>query len=328
MSFGTTSMLFRAAMIAVATGVLASGAAAQQRYPEKPVRLVVPYAPGGGTDILARVLSPKVSESLGQTLVVENRPGAGGNIGAEAVAKAAPDGYTLVMGANTIAINAGLGKLPFDPVKDFAPVTMLASAPMVVVVHPSVNARTLKELIALAKANPGTLNFSTPGNGTPQHLAEELLNRMAGVNIQHVLYKGGGPALTDIVAGQTQVAVLTMGSVKPYVDQGKLRALAVATARRSKAMPDVPTVAEAGVPGYEADLWYGIFAPAGTPPEVIARLNADFGKALAAPEVQERLAVQGFEIAPSTPEQLGAIHRGDIDKYGRLIREAGIKAEQ
>jgi tripartite-type tricarboxylate transporter receptor subunit TctC len=328
MNFPRTGTLLRSASVVLVATAFACGALAQQRFPERPVRLIVPYAPGGGTDILARVLAPKMTESLGQTLVVENRPGAGGNIGADLVAKAPPDGYTLVMGANTIAINAGLGKLPFDPIKDFAPVTLLASAPMLLVVHPSVNARSLQDLLRLAKTNPASLNFSTAGNGTPQHLAAELLNRMAGVNIQHILYKGGGPALTDLVAGQTQVAVLTMGSAKPYVEQGKLRALAVATAKRSKAMSDVPTIAEAGVPGYEADLWYGVFAPAGTPHEIIMRLNADLAKALATPEVQQRLAAQGFEIAPSTPERLGEIHRDDITKYGRLVREAGIKAEQ
>lgn len=298
-----------------------------QSYPVRAVRLVVPYAPGGGTDILARALAPRMSEALGQTLVVENRPGAGGNIGADAVAKAAPDGYTLVMAANTIAINAGLGKLPFDPIKDFAPVTMLASAPMLLVVHPGVSAKSTTELIALAKANPARLNFSNPGNGTPQHLAEELFNRMAGIDIQHVVYKGGGPALLDLVAGNTQAAVLTMASVKPFLQSGKLRALAVATAKRSQAMPEVPTVAESGVPGYEADLWYGIMAPAGTPREVVLRLNEAFAKALNAPEVQDRLATLGFEAAPGTPERLGEIHRNDIAKYAKLIRDAGIKGE-
>ena len=302
-------------------------AAIAQTYPTRPLRLIVPYAPGGGTDILARALAPRVSEALGQSLVVENRPGAGGNIGADAVAKAAPDGYTLLMGANTIAINAGLGKLPFDPVRDFTPVIMLASAPMLLVVHPGVNARSASELVALARANPGNLNFSNPGNGTPQHLAEELFKRMAGVEIQHVVYKGGGPALLDLVAGTTQAAVLTMASVKPFLQNGKLRALAVATAKRSQAMPELPTIAEAAVPGYAADLWYGIMAPAGTPREAVQRLNDAFARALTAPDVLERLAALGFEAAPGTPERLGEIHRNDVVKYGKLIRDAGIKGE-
>ena len=301
--------------------------AAAQGYPNRPVRLIVPYAPGGGTDILARALAPRVSEALGQTLVIENRPGAGGNIGADAVAKSAPDGYTLLMAANTIAINAGLAKLPFDPLKDFAPVTMLATAPMLLLVHPSVNAKTTSELIALAKANPGKLNFSNAGNGTPQHLAEELFNRMAGVQIEHIVYKGGGPALQALVAGDTQAAVLTLAAAKPFVQSGRLRALAVATAKRSQTMPEIATVAETGVPGYEADLWYGIMAAAGTPRDVVLRLNDAFGKALAAADVRERLAAQGFEPAPGTPERLGDIHRDDVAKYGKLIRDAGIKGE-
>ncbi|MFN0161315.1 MAG: tripartite tricarboxylate transporter substrate binding protein [Burkholderiales bacterium] len=291
------------------------------------MRLIVPYAPGGGTDILARALGPRVSEALGQSLLIENRAGAGGNIGADAVAKSAPDGYTLLMGANTIAINAGLAKLPFDAVADFAPVGMLATAPMLLLVHPSVNARTTGEFIALARATPGKLNFSNSGNGTPQHLAMELFNRMAGVDIQHIVYKGGGPALTDLVAGTTQAAILTMAAARPFVQNGKLRALAVATARRSRAMPEVPTIAETGVPGYEADLWYGVLAPTGVPREVVARLNDAFNKALAAPDVLERLTGQGFETAPGTPERLGEIHRNDVARYGKLIRDAGIKGE-
>ena len=315
-------------VVGMAALLCAAGAdALAQVFPARPVRLVVPYAPGGGTDILARALAPRVSDALGQPLVVENRPGAGGNIGADAVAKSRADGDTLLMGANTIAINAGLSKLPFDPIRDFAPVTMLATAPMLLVVHPGVNARTTSELIALAKANPGKLNFSNPGNGTPQHLAEELFNRMAGIDIQHVVYKGGGPALLDLVAGTTQAAVLTMASAKPFVQSGKLRVLGVATARRSQSMPEAPTIAEGGVPGYEAELWYGIMAAAGTPTTVVQRLNAAFAKALTAADAQERLAALGFEAAPGTPERLGEIHRNDIVKYGKLIRDAGIKGE-
>ena len=323
-----TTWRLAAAVTAAAALLLPHSSALAQPFPSRPVRLIVPYAPGGGTDILARSLAPRVTEALGQTLVIENRPGAGGNIGADAVAKAAPDGYTLLMAANTIAINAGLGKLPFDPVKDFAAVTMLATAPMVLLVHPGVNAKSTAELIALAKANPGKLNFSNAGNGTPQHLAEELFNRMAGISIEHIVYKGGGPALQALVAGDTQAAVLTMASAKPFLQSGKLRALAVATAKRSQAMPEIPTIAETGVPGYEADLWYGIMGPAGMPRDAVLRLNDAFGKALAVAEMRERLAAQGFEAASGTPERLGEIHRDDVAKYGKLIREAGIKGEQ
>lgn len=309
-----TACRLAAAVSACAALLLPHASALAQNFPSRSVRLIVPYAPGGGTDILARALAPRVSEALGQTLVIENRPGGGGNIGADAVAKSAPDGYTLLMGANTIAINAGLAKLPFDAVKDFAPVTMLATAPMLLLVHPGVNAKSTTELIALARANPGKLNFSNAGNGTPQHLAMELLNRMAGISIEHIVYKGGGPALQALVAGDTQAAVLTMASAKPFLQNGRLRALAVATASRSQAMPEVPTVAESGVPGYAADLWYGVMAPAATARDAVLRLNDAFGKALAAADVRERLATQGFEASPGTPERLGEIHRDDVAK--------------
>jgi tripartite-type tricarboxylate transporter receptor subunit TctC len=317
----------RAALAACASLCVMPSAQAQSRYPEKPVRLVVPFAPGGGTDILARVIAPKVGEGLGQTLLVENRAGAGGNIGTDLVAKAPPDGYTVLLGSNTIAINAGLAKLPFDPVNDLAAVTLVANAPMVLVVHPSVSARTVKEFVAAAKASPGKLNYAAAGNGTPQHLASELLNRLAGIDVTHVQYKGGGPALADVIAGNTQAAVLTMAAVKPHLAAGKLRALGVATAKRSPAMRDLPTIAEAGVAGYEADLWYGIFAPAGTPRAAIDRLAGAFAQALQSAEIQERLAVQGFDLASSTPEQLATMHRNDVAKYGKLIRDAGIKPE-
>jgi tripartite-type tricarboxylate transporter receptor subunit TctC len=307
----------------------ATGAHAQaQRYPDKPIRFVVPFPPGGGTDILGRVIAPKLAEAIGQQVVVENRGGAGGNIGSEYVARAAPDGYTLLLGANTLAINATLyPKLAFDPVKDFAAVAMLAIGPMVLVAHPSVPAKSVAELIALAKRDPAKLNFSSPGNGTPHHIAGELFNRMAGVAITHIPYKGGGPALADVLAGQTQISILTLASVKPHLASGKLRPLGIASARRSQASPDIATIAEAGVPGYEAELWYAVFAPAGTPREIVQRLHAEFGKALASPEVRERLGAQGFEIWTTTPEQLAATLKADVDKYARVIREGNLRAE-
>jgi tripartite-type tricarboxylate transporter receptor subunit TctC len=316
------------AFFVLAMTVALSLPAQAQRYPEKPVRMVVPFPPGGGSDILARAVTPKLAEFIGQPIVVENRGGAGGNIGAEAVARAAPDGYTVLFGSNTLPINAGLyPKLPFDTAKDFAPIGMVASAPMVLVVHPSVKAGTVRELIALAKANPDKLNFSTPGNGTPHHLAAELFNRLAGTKITHILYKGGGPALTDLLAGQTQVAVLTLGAAKGHVASGKLKALGVAPAKRSQVMPELPTLAEAGVAGYEADLWYAVFGPAGTPGDVVTLLNRELGKVLALQEVRERLAQQGFDLAVSTPQRLGEILKGDLAKYGTLIRESNIRAE-
>lgn len=299
-----------------------------QRYPDKPLRYIVPYAPGGGTDILARSLAPKLSEALGQPVVIENRAGAGGNIGADVVAKAAPDGYTILMGANTMPINASLQKLPFDLLADFSPIAMLASAPMVLVVHPSVKSNSVKELIAEAKAAPGKLNYSNAGNGTPQHLAAALFSQMAGIEITHIVYKGGGPALSDLVGGQTQVAFLTMASVKAHITAGKLKALAVAPARRSQTMPELPTVAEAGVAGYEMDLWYGVYAPAHVSRDVVARLNAEFNRAMAAPDIKERLSTLGFEAWTGRPELLAEQTRRDLAKYAEVVKKGNIKAEQ
>ena len=312
----------------LAAAALAALPASAQRYPEKPLRYVVPYASGGGTDILARSLAPKVGEALGQALIVENRAGAGGNIGADAVAKAAPDGYTILMGANTIPINASLGKLPFDLMKDFSPVAMLASAPMVLVVHPSVKANTVKELIAEARANPGKLNYSNAGNGTPQHLSAALFSQMTGIDITHIVYKGAGPAVTDLVGGQTQVAFMTMAAVKAHIAAGKLKALAVAPARRSQAMPELPTVAEAGVPGFEVDLWYGVYAPANVPRDVVTRLNNEFNRAMTAPDIKERLATLGFEAWTGTPDLLATQTRNDLAKYADIVKKGNIKAEQ
>ncbi len=315
-------------IVLLAAAVIVIGQAQAQSYPVKPIRFVIPFPPGGGTDILGRALAPKVSEGLGQQVVVENRGGAGGNIGSEHVAKAAPDGYTLLLGANTLAINATLyQKLGFDPIKDFASVTMLALGPMVLVAHPGVPAKNVQELIALAKRDASKLNFSSPGNGTPHHIAGELFNRMAGVSITHIPYKGGGPALADVLAGQTQLSMLTMGTVKPHIEAGKLVALGLASGRRSQVAPAIPTIAESGVPGYAAELWYGVFAPKGTPREIVQRLHAEFNKAIATPDVKERVLGQGFEIWTSTPDELEKILASDFDKYARVIREGNIRAE-
>ncbi len=315
-------------IVLVAAAVIVIGQVQAQSYPVKPIRFVIPFPPGGGTDILGRALAPKVSEGLGQQVVVENRGGAGGNIGSEHVAKAAPDGYTLLLGANTLAINATLyQKLGFDPIKDFASVTMLALGPMVLVAHPGVPAKDLRELIALAKRDASKLNFSSPGNGTPHHIAGELFNRMAGVSITHIPYKGGGPALADVLAGQTQLSFLTLGTVKPHIEAGKLVALGLASGRRSQVVPAIPTIAESGVPGYAAELWYGVFAPKGTPREIVQRLHAEFNKAIATPDVRERVLGQGFEIWTSTPDELEKILASDFDKYARVIREGNIRAE-
>lgn len=306
--------------------ILPSGGYAQ-KYPDKPMRLVVPYAAGGGTDILARSLSAKVSDVLGQTIVVDNKAGAGGNIGADIVAKASPDGYTLLMAANTIPINAALQKLPFDPVQDFVPVAMLASAPMVLVVHPSVKANNVRELIALAKATPGKLNYSNAGNGTPQHLAAALFSLMTGTDIVHIVYKGAGPAIADLVAGQTQVAFMTMGAVKQHIEAGKLRALAVAPAIRSKTMPNLPTVAEAGVPTYQVDLWFGVMAPVKTPNDIVLKLNTEINRTIQAPELSERLAALGYEPWTGAPDLLGEQMKRDLAKYADIVKKSNIKPE-
>lgn len=323
MSASRRSMLLSLAC----TPWLSPAGAQMQRYPDKPIRLVVPYAAGGGTDILARTVAGRVSELLGQSLVVDNKGGAGGNIGADIVAKSAPDGYTLLMAANTIPINAAMQKLPFDPVTDFVPVAALAAAPMVLVVHPSVAANNVRELIAQAKAAPAKFNYSNAGNGTPQHLAAAMFSLMTGADITHVVYKGAGPATADLVAGQTQVAFMTMAAVKQHIEGGKLKALAVATAQRSRTMPALPTVAEAGVPGYQVDLWFGVMAPAKTPREVVARLNAEINRALAAPEVGERLTTLGYEAWTGAPEILGEQMRRDLLKYADIVKRGNIKPE-
>ena len=310
-----------------AAPALAVPAVWAQRYPERAIRLVVPYAAGGGTDILARSVAGRASELLGQPVVIDNKGGAGGNIGADLVAKSAPDGYTLVMAANTIPINAAMQKLPFDPVLDFAPVAALAVAPMVLVVHPSVKAGSVAELIAQAKAAPGKLNYSNAGNGTPQHLSAALFSLMTGVDITHIVYKGAGPATADLVAGQTQVAFMTLAAVKQHIDAGKLKALAVATAQRSRTMPGLPTVAEAGLPGYQVNLWFGVMAPAKMPRELVARLNTEFNRALVAPEVGERLAALGYEAWMGAPEILGEQMKRDLIKYADIVKRGNIKLE-
>lgn len=329
----TLSRLTRARLLIAATLLLfgslaAMPLAAQNRYPDRPIRFVVPYAPSGGTDILARAVAPRLSAALGQPVVVENRPGAGGNIGADLVAKAPADGSVLLLGANTMPINASLQKLPFDLLKDFSAVAMMASAPMALVVHPAVEARTVGEFIALAKSAPGRLNYSNPGSGTPQHLAAALFSQMAGVDITHVVYKGGGPAINDLVGGQTQAAFLTLASVRQHIESGRLRALAVAPAGRSRAMPDLPTVAEAGVPGYAVDLWYGVFAPAGTSVEIVSVLNQAINAQMQSAEVQDRMNTLGFQTWTGTPQMLAEQLRGDLVQYADVVRRGNIRPEQ
>ena len=299
-----------------------------QKFPERPIRFIVPFPPGGGNDILARVIAPKMAEFLGQPVIVDNRAGAGGNIGADIAAKSAPDGYTIVIASNQVTMNPALyAKLPFDIEKDFEPIALAASVPMVLVVHPSVAAGNVSELIALAKANPGKLNYSTPGTGTPQHIAFEVFNHAAGISITHVPYKGTGPAIADLIGGQVQTAFGTMASLEQQVKAGKLRALAVATPKRSQVMRDVPTVAESGLPGYDVSLWYSILAPAGTPKEIVARISGDIAKTLALPEVRDKLTAQGFDVSYLNPEQMSELMRRDTARWGKSLREIGLKLD-
>ena len=300
-----------------------------QSYPAKPVRMIVAYPPGGGTDIVGRIVAQKLGENFGQSVVVENRGGASGNIGTEIAAHAAPDGYTILMGnVAPNAINVSLFKnLPFDPVADFAPVSLVASTPNILVVHPSVAARTVKEVIALARARPGTLNFASAGVGSSSHLAGELFRILASAEIVHVPYKGAGPAMVDVLSGQVQLYFATMPAAMPHVKSGKLAPVAVTSAKRSPALPELPTVAESGVPGYEASTWYGLLAPARTPGAVVARLQETTVKVLADAALREKLAEQGFEPVGDSPEEFGAYIKSEIAKWGKVIRDAGIQPE-
>jgi tripartite-type tricarboxylate transporter receptor subunit TctC len=304
-------------------------AACAQPYPVKPVRLVVTYTAGGPADIAARALAQKLAEMWGQQVVVDNRAGAGGIIGTELVAKAAPDGYTLLHGtAAGLIINPLLvKKLPYDTFRDFAPVSMVVIVPQLLVTHPALPATTLKELIALAKARPGALNYASVGIGSPNHLGMELLKSMAGIDMVHVPYKGATPAMADLIAGQVQLAFNGMASVLPQIASGKMKAIAIGSARRSPAAPDVPTVAEAGLPGFEYVAWNGNFAPAGTPAALVNRLSADIRKALAAPDVVQRLASLGSEPGGNTPAEFAAYVKADHARWARVVQEVGLKAE-
>jgi tripartite-type tricarboxylate transporter receptor subunit TctC len=319
-----------AARALTAVLLLAAGAQAQaqQDYPVKPIRIVVPSSPGGGTDILARQIAQKLTERWGQQVIVDNRPGAGQMIGIELVAKAAPDGYTLALTASPLALNTVLyKKVPYDPVRDFAPISQVAAMVMVVVTHPSLPARSIRELIALAKARPGELVYGSSGIGTGPHLAMELFLSMAGVKMGHVPYKGTNPGMIDTMAGQVQVLMSTLLPPLPHIRTGRLRPLGVTGSKRVVSLPDVPTIAEAGVPGYEVIQWYGIVAPANTPRDVIAKLHGEIANILKSPEVREKLAADGAEPVGSTPEQFAAFIREEIAKWGKVVKSAGIRIE-
>ncbi|MFC5478199.1 Bug family tripartite tricarboxylate transporter substrate binding protein [Massilia suwonensis] len=317
------------AMLATGALALAPLAAQAQAFPSKGLTMIVPFSPGGTTDILARVVGGFMAKDLGQPVIIDNRPGAGGNIGAQMVARAAPDGYTILMGTvGTHAINQSLyKKMPFDPIKDFAPVSRVALVPNLLVANPSQPFKTVKELIAYAKANPGKVTFASSGSGTSIHLSGEMFQQMAGVEMQHIPYKGSAPALTDLLGGQTAIMFDNMPSVIGHVRAGKLRPIAVTTPTRSPALPDVPTIAESGVPGYSATSWFGILAPAGTPAPVIAKLNASILKALADPEVKKKLAEQGAEPHGEKPEQFAEFIRSETAKWGQTVKVSGATAD-
>ena len=315
--------------IALAFGVAEVLAQSDTNYPSKPIRMIVPSAPGSGPDIMARAIGQKLTEALGQAIVIDDKPGAGGIIGSEAAAKAPPDGYTLIMsnaGAHTV--NPGLyAKLPYDPVKDFAPVTLVALAPNILIVHPTLPVRNVKDLIALATAKPGELTFGSGGNGSTAHLSGEMFKTMAGINIVHIPFKGSPAAVIGVIAGQIALAIPNIPPALPHVRSGKLKALAVTTAKRAAGVPDLPTVAEAGLPGYEATAWFGVLAPAATPPQIIARLNAAIVKIAHAREMQERLTAEGADAVGNTPEQFAQIIKSDIAKWAKVIKASGARAD-
>lgn len=316
-------------IVAGMTLVAALGAngAMAQGYPAKPARIVVPSSPGGGTDILARAIGQKLSESLGQQFVVENRPGAGQVIGIEAVARAAPDGYSLLMAASAIVINEVMyAKPPYDTLRDFVPVTLVASLPNILVVHPALPVKSVKELIALAKSRPGQLNYSSAGAGTSPHLSMELFKLMAGVNVLHIPYKGTGPATMELVAGQVQLSMPNVLTAQPQIKGGKLRPLGVTSAKRATGLPDIPAIAET-VPGYEAIQWYGLLAPANTPRDAVAKLQTEIARILTNQEVKARLAADGADAVGNRPEEFSAYIRAEKDKWAKVVKSAGIKLE-
>jgi len=309
--------------------ILVPAPAAAQQYPVKPIRFIAPNLPGGPTDIQARLIGQKLAESMGQPVVIENRAGASGIIGTEAAAKSPPDGYTLVTGNNaTFGANVSLfKKLPYDPVKDFAPIVWVSTQPNILVVHPSLPVKSVKELIAFARARPGELNYAGTGMGAAANLSAELFKSMTGTRMVGVSYKSAAPALTDLIAGQTQLMFATSLSVMPHIRSERLRALGVTTARRTQALPELPTIAEAGVPGFEATTWHGVFVPAGTPAAIVDKLNAEINRMLQLPDVRERLAAMGAEIVGGTPQEF-ADHIGrEIPKWAKVIRETGAKPE-
>jgi len=318
-----------AGLILLCAALVVTAPAGAQQYPTRPVRFVVPFAPGGSVDTLARTIGPRLADALGQQIVVDNRPGGNGNIGMEVVAQARPDGHTLVLGyiANLAIFPSLSAKLPYDPVKDYAPVTQIATSPNVLTAHPSVPAKNLQELVALVKAKPGQVNFASTGIASVGHLTGELLNTLAGMKMTHVPYKGGGQAIIDLVGGHVQVMFSGFSAAMPHIKSGRARALAVTGPKRSPALSDVPTLAEQGFPGVEATAWYGVLAPAGTPQAVVTRLHSEVVKILKVPDVVQKLDGLGFEIVGSQPAEFGAYIKSEMKKWEKVVRASGAKAE-
>ena len=301
---------------------------AAQGYPARPVRMIVPFPAGGGADVIGRTLAQKLAEGLGQQVVVENRPGAAGNLGTEFVARAAPDGYTLLIVGPNYTSNVHLfRKIPFDPVKDFEPISLLTSALYILVVHPSLPVRSVKELIALARARPGQINYGSAGNGAANHLGMELIKMMAKIDMQHVAYKGGAPMQVDLLGGQISVAYDNILTIVSHIQSGRVRALAVSGARRTPLLPELPTVAESGLTGYDVTVWVGFLAPAGTPESILARLQETTASGMQKPEVRERMATLGADVIASTRQEFGAFIRSDMEKVGQIIRQANIRLD-
>jgi len=318
-----------AAAVVLATAALHIGSAAAQTYPVKPIRLLVPFPPGGSTDIVARIVAQKVSAQLGQPLIVENRGGAGGTIGSAVVAKAAPDGYSLLVGSTSTHVVAPsvYAKLEYDPVKDFAPVSLMAVSPYLLVVNPAVQAKTVKELVDLMRAQPGRLNYASAGIGSTTHLSMEMLKSASSTFALHIPYNGNGPAGAAVIAGQVEILFGSLPAVLPHVKSGRVRALAVGTLKRSPSLPEVPTVAESGYAGFDASLWLAIMAPAGTPAPVIERLNKEILAAVSAPDTRDLLDKAGAEVLTSTPAELAAMIRDGVAKYAKIVKTAGVTAQ-
>jgi tripartite-type tricarboxylate transporter receptor subunit TctC len=318
------AFLSAGAVLAATEDARAQAAAA---YPSKPIRIIVALAPGGGVDTAARFIAQRLSEQWGQQVIAENRPGAGGTIAAEAVARAAPDGYTLLMNSTGHVVSPSLYKLPYDVLRDFTPITLVVLSPSVFAAHPSVPVKSVKDVIALAKARPDQLLFSSSGTGGTQHLALELFNQMAGVRILHVPYKGTAPSMTDLVGGRVSLSMASVVSTMPHVRSGRLRALAVISGKRSIAVPELPTIAESGVPGYAVDTWYGAFAPGGTPREIVLKLQQEMSRGVAQPEVKEKLLAVGLEPVGNPQDQFAAYVKAEYEKWGQLVRAVKMTAE-